>query len=51
MKKVNYKVFYSLICQFTNKKISRDFFVIEWRHEQKRHGITQWTWCGKDGGK
>ena len=36
---VNYRPFYVLVRQFTNEKISKERFVLEWAMEQKAQGV------------
>jgi hypothetical protein len=42
---MGYKIFKRLSQQFFNKKISRGVFLVDWKTEQKRQGITPPAWA------
>jgi hypothetical protein len=39
-RKTDYSIFFQLICERVNDKISKERFVFDWAREQKRQGIT-----------
>jgi hypothetical protein len=38
--KPDFKIFYSLIRELRNEKISKGLFILQWAREQRRQGIT-----------